>query len=63
MTEMTGVREYAEEYAVEVKYDRSNERYVVFALNEGGHNSVSIDLLDMMDWLEQNWDTEWEKDV
>ena len=53
--EMTGVREYAEEYPVEVWMDE-NGRLVVRAYNEGKHNVTEIDLLDLRNWLAANPD-------
>lgn len=30
------------------------DRQVILAFNEGGHNSVRIDLLDIIDWVKEN---------
>lgn len=58
---MVGVREYCEEYPVELSdgtntgvYDDYTDRYVIRAINEGGHNSVEIDLIDLLTWLKEN---------
>lgn len=60
-TKMTGVREYAEKMEVELfveqpdKYNGlDRERLVIQAYNEGGHNSTSVDLLDLLYWLRTN---------
>lgn len=47
---MEGVREYCEE--MEVRLLKCNGRYVIKALNEGGHNSTEVDLLDLINWLQ-----------
>ena len=49
-----GVREYNENYPVLIKqYEGegdNNGRWTVQALNEGGFNSTSVDLLDILVW-------------
>lgn len=45
---MEGVREYAEEFPVEL--GMQNGRVCIVAINEGGCNSVAIDLLDVLRW-------------
>lgn len=65
--EMSGVREYDEQLPVALvlvppddevpKYGPSpaeGPRWCVRALNEGGYNGVSIDLLDLIRWLREN---------
>lgn len=68
--ELVGVREYAEGYAVSligelpsIPYNSasgfhpavpSEPRLCVEATNEGGYNSVAIDLVDLLDWLAQH---------
>lgn len=49
--EMTGVREYAEGYPVEIQIDDKSGRAVVVGRNEGGYNEVAIDLMDLIGWL------------
>jgi hypothetical protein len=60
--EMVGVREYGEGYPVTLHVEPprlergitpgpSERRYVIRAVNEGGHNSVLIDLFDLLAWL------------
>lgn len=65
--EMSGVREYCEQYPATLVLVPPDEkrprfgplptegsRWCVHALNEGGHNSTSIDLLDLIRWLRDN---------
>ena len=65
--EMTGVREYCEQYPVALvlvsphaerpeygPLPTEGPRWCVQAMNEGGHNSTSIDLLDLIQWLRAN---------
>lgn len=65
--EMQGVREYSEEFPVALSGD--NGRLVVVARNQGGHDSTSIDLLDLLDWIGdreadlQGWITEAQGDA
>lgn len=49
-----GVREYAEEYDVKVETDPETRRWVVTAMNEGGYNSTSVDIIDLINWLKAN---------
>ncbi len=49
---MTGVREYAEGNPVELETVEGRVR--VRAVNQGGYDSVSIDLLDLLSWLHKN---------
>lgn len=62
---MKGVREYAENDDVELlepnDEQRSrwapspgSDRYVIRAWNEGGHNCVEIDVLDLVAWLKKH---------
>ena len=51
--EMTGVREYIEEMSVELHLSGSG-RSTIVAFNEGGFNSISIDLQDLINWLQLN---------
>ena len=58
----TGIREYGEEYPVEIMERiaipnielRGVGRLVICAINEGGYNGVSIDLLDVIEWVKKN---------
>lgn len=50
---MEGVREYCEEMDVKLRTS-DNGRLVIVALNEGGHNSTEVDLLDLLEWLKTN---------
>lgn len=56
-TEMLGVREYAEGYPVHVLHETplglDEPREMIEAINEGGHNSTLIDLLDLVAWLKE----------
>ena len=50
---MQGVREYTEEYPVElIRTDLG--RVVIQALNEGGYNITQVDLVDLLDWIKRN---------
>lgn len=57
------IREYNEGYDVEIvpvnAYSVRNNpelmgRPVILAVNEGGHNSVEVDLLDVIAWVKEN---------
>lgn len=49
-----GVREYCENYPVElVRNEQTNGRPGIRALNEGGNNEVLIDLFDLLEWLQR----------
>jgi hypothetical protein len=50
---MDGVREYAEEFPVELVTEK-NGRIAVRAWNEGRFNCTSIDLLDLLKWVREN---------
>ena len=63
--ELEGVREYCEEYPVLLKQNTTThsfvldkdvliDRPVLVGVNEGGYNSVEIDLLDLIEWLKNN---------
>ena len=51
---MTGVREYAEGMDVELKFDDEENRFVIYAKNEAGHNCTMVDLLDVLEWVQMN---------
>lgn len=51
ISEMVGVREYAEGFPVALWRDEETGRLVVVAENEGGNNSTAVDLLDLIGWL------------
>ena len=51
-TVMPGVREYGEHKPVSL-YEVDG-RLCVLALNEGGFNSTSVDLLDLLLWLQKH---------
>lgn len=57
------IREYNEGHDVEIvpvsAYNVRNnpeltDRPVILAVNEGGHNCVEVDLLDVIDWVKEN---------
>jgi hypothetical protein len=50
---MDGVREYGEEYSVELE-ERDNGRLVISAFCEGGYNGTTVDLLDVIAWVKRN---------
>lgn len=52
MIKMEGVREYCEEFGVEL--NDVNGRPVIMAYNEGGYNSTQVDLLDLIEWLKEH---------
>jgi len=54
MHTLIGVTEYCEEMAVSITETPDAERLVVRALNEGGHNSTEVDLLQLIAWLKTN---------
>lgn len=49
---MTGVQEYREE--MDVYLSNEHDRPVIIATNEGGFNSTSVDLLQLLEWLRAN---------
>jgi hypothetical protein len=51
ITEMTGVRELTEGYAVELWRNEQTGRLVVRAKNEGGNNVTEVDLWDLIRWF------------
>lgn len=53
ITDMEGVREYGEGYVVEL-HEEENGRLAIFALNEGGYNVTSVDLIDLIQWVKRN---------
>lgn len=46
------IREHSEGHPAQVTEDLDCGRLVIEALNEGGHNGTSVDLLDVLDWAE-----------
>ena len=60
--EMEGVREYAEYMPVRLikrhpcymEHYESEQRWVIDAVNEGGHNGTEVDLVDLLRWLKEN---------
>lgn len=50
--DMAGVREHDEGFPVELCRDEKTERLVIRAFNEGGNNCTSVDLLDLVAWLQ-----------
>ena len=53
-TNMDGVTEYNEEMPVKLSYHAESKREVIVAQNEGGCNSVAIDLLQLVAWLKEH---------
>lgn len=58
---LNGVNEYSESYDVKLLIIGPNEytkpttpRIVIKALNEGGYNCTQVDLLQLLDWVENN---------
>lgn len=49
--DMTGVREYAEEFPVELWMDEEVGRLVIVALNQAGYDGVAIDFADLVAWM------------
>lgn len=54
ITEMDAVREYAEDFPVELWLDGDSGRYVVRAKNQGGYDVTHVDLFDLLGWCERN---------
>lgn len=48
---LTGVREYAEGYSVELRLEPETGRPVIVAWNEGHNNLTQVDLGDLVTWL------------
>jgi hypothetical protein len=57
---MSDVRERNEEYPVKLTYSQSG-RPCILALNEGGYNSTSVDLLDLLSWVKHYKPELWEQ--
>lgn len=56
---MDGVTEYAEGYIVvlgieEAKNTKRGDRPVITAINEGGFNSTSVDVIELLTWIVKN---------
>lgn len=49
----TSIREYIEEYPIKIFLNEKG-RYVIESTNEGGYNSVNIDLLDVVNFYKNN---------
>lgn len=55
--ELTGVHEYVEGYPVTLKRTTREEcsgRLVIEAINQGGFDSVQIDLLELLSWIKRH---------
>ena len=52
-TRMYAVEEYCEGRPVSLT-ESDNGRIAVQAINEGGHNSTEVDLLQLLGWLKEN---------
>lgn len=48
------IREYAEEFPVEVLFDEKEKRWVVRAYNEHGFNCTEVDLIDILEFAKQH---------
>ena len=60
---MDDVREYNEEHEVilESYRHKKESRLVITSFNEGQYNSTSIDLLDLLSWVNKNKPELWEQ--
>ena len=54
---MNGVGELMEGRDVELRRDMETGRLVIFAYNEGGCNATAVDLLDILTWFKDDWDS------
>jgi hypothetical protein len=50
--DMLGVREYSEGMPVEFWFDEDQGRMVIIARNQAGYDCTSIDLGDLISWLQ-----------
>jgi len=52
----TNIREYSEKEPVKIEPSdlHTDGRLVIYALNEGGYNSTSVDLVDVINWVKEN---------
>lgn len=50
----TNIREYYEEYPVEITLNEKSGRWCISAENEGGHNGTDVDLVDVVEWVKAN---------
>ena len=50
------IRSYGEFDGVDIEFDKEEQRWVIVALNEGGYNSTVVDLMDVVDWYNENKD-------
>jgi hypothetical protein len=51
---MEGVREYGEDYPVELWRNDKTGRLVIRAFNEGNNNFTEVDLWDLIEWVQKN---------
>ena len=49
---MVGVTEYGEGSEVQLRYE--NGRPVIFSSNEAGYNSTLVDLIQLLEWVNEN---------
>ena len=54
MAVMEGVTEYSEGYEVELLQTKGNGRWVIMAVNQGGFDSTSVDVINLIAWLRAN---------
>jgi hypothetical protein len=50
----TKVREYNEKMPVKI-YLNKNKRPVIVAYNECGYNRTQVDLIDVIEWVKENY--------
>lgn len=55
MVEKTDIREYAENYEVNIRKNKfTNNRLAIESFNEGHCNCTWVDLIDVIDWVKAN---------
>jgi predicted ArsR family transcriptional regulator len=51
LCKLDNVREWREEYPVSLMLHEDSNRVAIQAINAGGHDSVEVDLVDLLEWL------------
>lgn len=57
----TDIREYAEGIGVQIRYELLTKRPLLVAFNEAGHNSTSVDLIDILIHVKHEMPELWNK--
>ena len=55
----TDIREYAEGYPVTIETEE--QRHVIRAYNQGGHDCTGVDLVDLLRWVKKEMPALWNR--